>query len=128
MLLVRGLPVDPARLPPTPARPGSVQRTATVPASSAVLVALHLGEPMAFREEKSGALVQDVVPVPGMEETQGNAGSVPLTMHVENAFHPDRPDYVGLLCLRNDHDNVAGLRVASVRRALRLLPERERGV
>ena len=39
-----------------------------------------------------------------------------------------RPDYVGLLCLRNDHDNVAGLRTASIRRALPLLPEKTRAI
>jgi hypothetical protein len=58
-----------------------------------------------------------------MERFQGNAGSVPLTMHIENAFHPYRPDYVGLHCTAaNDHDNVAGLRVTSIRNALPHLP------
>jgi L-asparagine oxygenase len=42
-------------------------------------------------------------------------------MHVENAFHPNRPDFVMLLCLRGDHDSSAGLLVASIRRAARLL-------
>ncbi|WP_407649636.1 TauD/TfdA family dioxygenase [Goodfellowiella coeruleoviolacea] len=122
VLLVRGLPVDPDRLPPTPTVPGSVQRHPTVPAAAITMIASQLGELYAFREEKSGALVQDVVPVPGMEEFQGNAGSTELTMHIENAFHANRPDYVGLACLRNDHDNVAGLKVASARLAARLLP------
>lgn len=123
VLLLRGLPVDGDALPPTPNESGSVQRAATVPAATAALLALQLGDLYAFREEKAGALVQNVVPVPGMEDTQGNAGSVELTMHVENAFHPYRPDYVGLLCLRNDHDNVAGLRVSSIRNALDLVPD-----
>lgn len=122
-LLVRNLPVDQSELPDTPNVAGSVQRDATPPAAAEVLVGLQLGELISFREEKSGALVQDVVPVPGMEKFQGNAGSVMLSMHVENAFHIYRPDFVGLHCLRNDHDNVAGLRVASIRNALPLLPE-----
>ncbi|MGW4377978.1 TauD/TfdA family dioxygenase [Streptomyces albidoflavus] len=128
MLLVRNLPVDPAATPATPSVPGSVQRTATVPAAAAVLVGMAMGEVVAFDKEKSGALVQDVVPVPGMEAFQGNAGSVKLNMHTENAFHPLRPDLVGLMCLRNDHANVAKLRVASVRRIVPLLPEAERAV
>jgi len=128
VLLVRNLPVEPDELPDTPNMAGSVQREAAVPAAAQVLVGLQLGEPISFREEKSGALVQDVVPVPGMEKFQGNAGSVMLTMHVENAFHVYRPDYVGLHCLRNDHDNVAGLQVASIRNALPLLPAGAREV
>ncbi|MER5502701.1 MULTISPECIES: TauD/TfdA family dioxygenase [unclassified Streptomyces] len=128
MLLLRNLPVAPESLPDTPGKAGSVQRTSTLPASVLALISLQLGELMAFREEKGGALVQDVVPVPGMEEFQGNAGATQLTMHVENAFHPLRPDLVGLMCLRNDHDNVAGLRIASIRNALPLLSEETRRV
>ncbi|MFY1598578.1 TauD/TfdA family dioxygenase [Micromonospora sp. WMMD737] len=128
VLLVRNLPVDADELPRTPTVAGSAQRESTVPAAAQVLLGLQLGELIAFKEEKSGALVQDVVPVPGMEKFQGNAGSVTLSMHVENAFHVYRPDYVGLHCLRNDHDNVAGLQVTSIRNALPLLSEQVRKV
>jgi L-asparagine oxygenase len=114
-VVMHGLPVDFDRLPPTPAAKGSVQRTFSVPATVLMLAACELGDPIAFRAEKSGALVQDVVPVPGSEEFQGNAGSVLLSFHNENAFHAHRPDFVMLLCLRADHDQVAGLRVASAR-------------
>lgn len=122
-LLIRNLPSFGTTLPRTPTVLNSVQRSATNPASILALVTTQLGELSAFRAEKFGALIQDVVPVPGNEEFQGNAGSITLTMHVENAFHPARPDYVALLCLRNDHDNVAGLRTASIREAAALLPE-----
>lgn len=50
------------------------------------LVACGLGDLAAYRAEKSGALVQDVVPVPGRERFSGNAGSALLTFHNENAF------------------------------------------
>jgi L-asparagine oxygenase len=125
-LLVRGLPVDETALPPTPAVDGSVQRTVSVPAAALLLAACTLGEPTAFRAEKSGALVQDVVPVPGKEEFQGNAGSVLLSFHNENAFHQHRPDYIMLLCLRADHDRVAGLRTVCVREVLPLLSDETR--
>jgi L-asparagine oxygenase len=124
VLVVRGLPVPADELPVTPAVRGSVQRVPSVPAALLVMTACGLGDPAAFLAEKSGALVQDVVPVPGQEEFQGNAGSVNLMMHNENAFHPHRPDFVMLLCLRADHDRVAGLRTASIRRALPLLSDR----
>jgi L-asparagine oxygenase len=125
-LLVRGLPVDESSLPPTPAVSGSVQREATVPAALLVLVASAFGDPIAFSKEKSGAMVQDVVPVPGNEEVQGNEGSVLLMFHNENAFHRHRPDFVALVCLRADHDRTAGLRTASIRQVYEALGEEHR--
>ncbi|MEW1660498.1 TauD/TfdA family dioxygenase [Streptomyces sp. NPDC093707] len=124
-LLVRNLPV-PADLPATPTRLGSVQRTATTAAGAIAMVLLQLGEVVAYRSEKSGALVQDVVPVAGQEGQQSNAGSVRLQMHTENAFHRNRPDYLGLLCLRGDPTGDARLCTASVRRALPLLSDEAR--
>ncbi|GAA1226105.1 clavaminate synthase family protein [Kitasatospora nipponensis] len=122
-LVIGGLPVDRGALPATPAVPGSVQRRVTVPAAVLTMVACGLGEPLAYLAEKSGALVQDVVPVPGQESFHGNAGSAPLSFHTENGFHPHPPDYVVFLCLRADHDRMAGLRVASLRQVLpRLTP------
>ncbi|MFD9356012.1 hypothetical protein [Streptomyces sp. NPDC060031] len=120
-LVIRGLPVDQAALPATPTVPGSVQRQATIPAAVLTMVACGLGQPLAYLAEKSGALVQDVVPVPGQETFHGNAGSVALSFHTENGFHPHPPDYVVFLCLRADHDRIAGMRVAGIREALPLL-------
>ncbi|MEU1399497.1 clavaminate synthase family protein [Micromonospora zamorensis] len=124
VLVIRGLHVHDNELPNTPATRGSVQRVPSVPAALLLMTACGLGDPAAFLAEKSGALVQDVVPVPGQEEFQGNAGSVDLMMHNENAFHLHRPDFVMLLCLRADHEGTAGLRTASIRRALPLLSDR----
>ncbi|MGG2464474.1 TauD/TfdA family dioxygenase [Streptomyces sp. RGM 3693] len=120
-LLLRGLPVAVEELPVTPGHSASVQRQATVPAALIMAVASGLGDPIAFAPEKSGAMVQDVVPVAGQEKFQGNAGSVRLSFHNENAFHPHRPDYVLLICLRPDHDRVAGTSTACVREVLPLL-------
>lgn len=127
VLLIRNLPVG-AAVPPTPARPDSVERTPTTAAAAITTVMLHLGEVIAYRNEKGGALVQNVVPVPGRERQQSNAGSVRLEMHSENAFHPNRPDYVGLLCVRDDPTGDARLCTASVRRALPLLSDASRQV
>ncbi|MFD0568255.1 TauD/TfdA family dioxygenase [Kitasatospora gansuensis] len=120
-LVIGGLPVDRAGLPATPTVLGSVQREATVSAALLTMVACGLGDPLAYLAEKTGALVQDVVPVPGQETFHGNAGSVPLSFHTENGFHPHPPDYVVFLCLRADHDRIAGMRVAGIRQALPLL-------
>jgi L-asparagine oxygenase len=126
VLLIRGLPVGADNLPSTPKDSGSVERRATPSAAALMLLSAQFGEMGAFRQEKSGALVQNIVPIAGNESFQGNEGSESLKMHIEDGFHEHRPDYVGLLCLRNDHDNVAGLRTASIRRALPLLSEKSR--
>lgn len=125
-LIVHGLPVDEAALPATPSVPDSVQREGTVGAAVLTMVACGLGDPAAYQAEKSGALVQDVVPVPGRENFSGNTGSALLTFHNENAFHPHEPDYVLLLCLRADHDRTAALRTACLREVLPLLPPTDR--
>ncbi|MFE3249565.1 TauD/TfdA family dioxygenase [Streptomyces sp. NPDC059209] len=127
VLLLRNLP-GADDIPPTPVESDSVERAATLSASVISAVSMELGELIAFRNEKSGALVQNVVPVPGQEAQQSNAGSTVLALHTENAFHPRRPDYVTLLCVRSDHESTAGLRTASVRRAVEGLDGRTREV
>jgi L-asparagine oxygenase len=86
-----------------------------------LLMMTGLGDVIAYADEKDGALVQDVVPLPGHEQRQENSGSAFFGMHTENSFHPYKPDHLGLLCLRADHDRVAYTLTASVRRALPLL-------
>lgn len=123
LLLLRGLPVGAETLPPTPTVRGSVQREPSIAAAVLLMTACGLGDPGAFRPEKGGTLVQDVVPVPGMEHVQGNVGSTLLTFHNENAFHPHRPDFVMLLCLRADPAGLAGLRVSCIRTVYPFLSE-----
>lgn len=125
-LAISGLPVDHDALPATPSSADSVQREASVPAAVLMMVACALGDPVAYLAEKSGALVQDVVPVPGKETFSGNAGSALLTFHNENAFHQHEPDYLLLLCLRADHDATAGLRTACLGEVLPLLSDATR--
>lgn len=127
-LLFHNLPVTPGELPRTPTVPESVERVATANTVVPMLIGLQLGEVVAYRQEKHGALVQNIVPVPGMEASQSNAGSHPLEFHIENAFHPGLPDYVGLLCLRSDHLAEAATTVAPIRVALAAIPEEDLAV
>ncbi|MFE4613658.1 TauD/TfdA family dioxygenase [Streptomyces niveus] len=123
ILTLAGLPVDEHALPDTPTVGDSVERTPRIPAAVAVLLGQQLGEVVAYRDEKSGALVQNVVPVRALADSQSNAGSVQLELHNENAFHPHRPDHIGLMCLRPDHERRAGTLVSSIRKALPLLDD-----
>ena len=123
ILLIRNLPVGSDGLPDTPSVPHSVEREATVAAATAMLLGQQLGDVFAFRSEKDGALVHNVVPVPALADSQSNGGSVELELHNENAFHPHRPDLIGLLRLRSDHEGTAGTLLSSIRKARVLLDD-----
>ncbi|GAB3966410.1 guanitoxin biosynthesis L-enduracididine beta-hydroxylase GntD [Streptomyces sparsus] len=102
--------VQDAELGPTPAHwskagpsSTSVQRLETI----LVLYSALLGDVFGWGTQQDGRLIHDVVPVAGHEQEQLGSGShAPLMWHTEEAFHPHRADYVGLMCLRNP-DGVA---------------------
>jgi len=101
-LLFENLPVDP-ELPPSPAdgmRPRDKQ--AVSEAVICGLVGMH-GEILSYLNEKSGAPIQEVSPIQGMERIQSNAGRVQFGFHSDNAFLPRRFRQNGLLLygLRN---------------------------
>lgn len=118
-LLLRGLHVG--TLPPTPNIHTTMSLEDHVTTGLLAVVAENLGMLIGYADEKHGALIHDVLPVRGEESCIENSGSVSFDFHVENVHHPLRPDYLALLCLRQDHDRVGATRVASVRRAVTLL-------
>lgn len=102
-LRLRGLPTG--VVPPTPDSPTA--RTAKDGTSERVLlgVANLLGEPIGYEPEYGGALVQNILPTRGTERRQVSTSSaVTLAWHTETAFHPHKPRYLLLLCLRGDPD------------------------
>lgn len=118
--LVRGIEIG--TLPPTPQ-----QRTAGTLAGhpttgNLLMVADTLGCLTGYADEKGGALVHDVHAVRGEERRIENTGSGDFGFHTENVHHPHRPDFLGLLCLRQDHDRTGAARLSSVREAVQALP------
>ncbi|MFJ4192145.1 guanitoxin biosynthesis L-enduracididine beta-hydroxylase GntD [Kitasatospora sp. NPDC089509] len=102
--VVSGYRVDQDRIGATPAH--WQHRTGTSPTLRdeifLLLCASLLGEPIAWATQQDGYLVHDVLPVAGHEDEQiGTGSNQTIFWHVEDAFHPYRGDYVGLLCLRN---------------------------
>lgn len=103
--LFRGLRVDDDRLGPTPPSwnaaaggPGATLREDL----RLLLCGSLLGDPIAWATQQEGRLVHDVIPIKGHENEQINSSTAaPLWWHTEDAFHPYRADYVGLMCLRN---------------------------
>ncbi len=61
------------------------------------------GHPIRYKQEQDGQLIQNILPVHKTEYQQISTSSkVDLALHTETAFHPYKPDYVLLLCLRGD--------------------------
>ncbi|WP_255955385.1 guanitoxin biosynthesis L-enduracididine beta-hydroxylase GntD [Streptomyces odontomachi] len=72
-----------------------------------LLLCSHLlGETVAWATEQAGRMVHQVLPIAGNEGGQLGTSTDQLYWHTEDAFHPERMDYVALLCVRN-HDGVA---------------------
>jgi len=62
-----------------------------------------LGHPVSYAQEQNGRLIHNLLPVYKTEYQQISTSSkVELEMHTESSFHPYRPSYVLLLCLRGD--------------------------
>jgi L-asparagine oxygenase len=121
ILLLRGLRVG--HVPETPTAHGHAASAPMTSRNTLALVADLLGLLVGYQDEKDGALVHDVHPVRGEERRIENSGSVAFDFHTENVHHPLRPDFLGLLCVRQDHDAVAATRVASAREAVAHLDE-----
>jgi L-asparagine oxygenase len=90
-------------IPPTPAT--SIVDDSVTTESMKVLKEYGsiLGHPVSYLQEQSGRLVHNLLPVHKTEYQQISTSSkVELEMHTESSFHPYRPSYVLLLCLRGD--------------------------
>lgn len=122
ILLLRGLPLD-DELPPTPrggAFPGAWSELG-VASIVQLMVMSVLGDVISYADEKDGRLIQDICPVPGAEQRQENTGSCLLELHTEDGFHPNKPHFLSLLCLRSDHTGEAMTVAGGVRTVLPLL-------
>ncbi|MBA3303300.1 MAG: TauD/TfdA family dioxygenase, partial [Acidimicrobiia bacterium] len=118
-LLLRGLPVG--DLPLTPAHPSAPTAKDRVSEFVLLTVGRRLGQPIGYQPEHGGDLVQNIVPTSMAAAQQVSTSSaVELMFHTEAAFHPHRPRYLLLLCLRGDPS--AHTTLASIRPVLTALP------
>ncbi|MEN8649785.1 guanitoxin biosynthesis L-enduracididine beta-hydroxylase GntD [Streptomyces sp. 21So2-11] len=103
-LVLSGLPVDEDGIGTTPGNytqePGGPEVTTAT--AILLLVGSLLGDPFSYLSQQRGKLVLDVFPIEGHEEEQlGSSSTTLLEWHNEDAFHPNRADWIMLLCLRN---------------------------
>lgn len=67
-----------------------------------ILCTSILGEPFGFETQQKAKLIHDVLPIKGREHNQEGCSSLQsLNFHTEDAFHPQRADYLCLACLKN---------------------------
>lgn len=105
--------IDIGFIPVTPSSPTAATGKDLQSEFVLLSIARCLGQPIGYSPEHNGSIVQNIVPVRGTEGTQISTSSgVELQFHTETAFHPFRPRYLLLLCLRGDPQ--AGTLVASV--------------
>ncbi|MBE8516403.1 TauD/TfdA family dioxygenase [Amycolatopsis sp. H6(2020)] len=103
-LVITGLEIDDHQLGPTPGhwahRP--VPSTSLPADIVFFLCSSLLGDPIGWATQQDGRIMHDVVPSKAHRKEQLGSGSETLlAWHTEDAFHPLRTDYLGLLCLRN---------------------------
>lgn len=105
--IISGYPIENEKIGPTPQhwkhkpeRPTTVEEEMLL-----VLFASLLGDCIGWATQQDGRIVHDILPIREHEGDQLGSGSKQvLCWHTEDAFHPFRGDYVGMMCLRNpDH-------------------------
>lgn len=100
-LLIRHVPIG--ALPPTPPSPAAPTTKDLRTEHLLLTVARRLGQPVGYLPEHGGRIVQNIVPTTGDLDRQTSTSSrSTLMFHTETAFHPHRPRYLLLLCLRGD--------------------------
>ncbi|MEK0361234.1 TauD/TfdA family dioxygenase [Pseudomonas sp. CBC3] len=109
-------------IPPTPQSRADVHKPDERSEKLLLQATALLGDPIGYVQESGGCIVNNLFPQP----TQSRAASsdsfdTELDLHTENAFHAIQPDYLLLLCLRQDPTAQAITYIASVDRILKHL-------
>lgn len=122
VMLLRNLPLD-AIKGPTPTRGEPIAAKTTYVSEAVMLgVAQLLGEPFGYQSEKRGQIVHNICPTQHKEDLLSHEGSkTHFGLHSEVAFAKYRPDFLCLLCVKADHNNVAATTFCDVRDALGLV-------
>ncbi len=86
--------------PESPISPSTKDDTSEL---SLIGIASLLGEPVGYLPELGGRIVQNLVPIRSNATAQtSTSSSVTLMWHTETAFHPYKPRYLVLLCLKGE--------------------------
>lgn len=119
-LLLEGTQIG--EIPPTPASRSELNKPDNCSERLLLQATALLGEPIGYVQESGGCIVNNFFP----QQTQSRAATsdsfdTELDLHTENAFHAIQPDYLLLLCLRQDPAAEAITYIASAERILERL-------
>lgn len=72
------------------------------------LVASLIGTPVGFRSQRDGRCLNNIIPTRALEELpNSSSGSrFDFGLHTEDAYHAFKPDFLALVCIRNDEKAV----------------------
>ncbi|MFF4819828.1 guanitoxin biosynthesis L-enduracididine beta-hydroxylase GntD [Kitasatospora sp. NPDC001309] len=102
--VIHGHHVDDVQVGPTPGHWNALPAPSPTLALDLTLVlyAGLLGDAFGWATQQDGRVIHDVLPIKENEGQQlGTAADVLLDWHTEDAFHPLRPDWLALACVRN---------------------------
>lgn len=100
-LLVRGMPLEVTAPTPTHWREWQPEST-LLHDFWLTLVCGQLGEIFSFASLQEGRLVEDILPIEGLEDAQLGLSSLGgFDFHVDDPFDEDRCDFFGLIAMRN---------------------------
>lgn len=107
--LISGYPIDQAKIGRTPIHWNARPEVSLALEEEVFLMLCGslLGDVFGFLTEQNGHLVNDILPIAEHEQDQVSSSSnVVLGWHNEDAFHPYRGDYLGLMCMRNPYQGI----------------------
>jgi Fe(II)/alpha-ketoglutarate-dependent arginine beta-hydroxylase len=102
--MISGYPIDQKQIGKTPTHWKNTSAITSTLEQELLLVLTGalLGDIFGWSTQQDGRIMHNVFPIKGHEQEQLGSGSeMNLEWHTEDAFHPYRGDYVGLMCLRN---------------------------
>lgn len=117
VLHLTNIPIDDT-IPPTPSNARrSPDKHTYISEGSLLGIAQILGEPLGYRNEKDGEVIQNLAPVKSESEaTSSESCGIDLGFHTDLDFDPDHTekpqnatnaDYILLICLRQDPEEKA---------------------
>jgi Fe(II)/alpha-ketoglutarate-dependent arginine beta-hydroxylase len=122
--LISGYPISEEKIGKTPSHWQHRQEISSALEEEIIFILFSalLGEVVGWSTQQAGHIVHDVIPIQGHEHEQlGSSSKELLWWHNEDAFHPYRGDYLGMMCLRNKEK--AATTVAPVDATSDLKPE-----
>lgn len=100
-LLLHDLPIG--EVPATPTSTAAFTKVDCTSERTLLEIAALLGEPVGYAQEHGGEIIQNLYPLASSVGRQLSTSSdVALAFHTETAFHPHKPKFLLLLCLRGD--------------------------